>query len=155
GRLLVGSFVGILFLIGYGYVTKVDVFPSRLITFYALLLAFLFLLLFRTLARAIRRSLFSFGIGVNNVLIVGNTRVTEELIESVADVKATGYRVVGIVGGNKKHSQYHYFSSFGAAVSALEKRGIHSIIQTELYPDPSKNGEILAFAQENHVAYRF
>src|SRR5690606_11726374 len=86
GRLAVGSFVGILFLISYGYITEIDVFPTRLITLYALLLAFLLLLLFRTIARAIRRSLFSFGIGVSNVLIVGGTPITNEFIDTLSNV---------------------------------------------------------------------
>lgn len=155
GRLAVGSFVGILFLISYGYITEIDVFPTRLITLYALLLAFLLLLLFRTIARAIRRSLFSFGIGVSNVLIVGGTPITNEFIDTLSNVRASGYRIVGIVGSKKIGPKYQHFSSFSAATKALETVGVQSIIQTELYADPQKNAEILAFAQENHVAFRF
>ncbi len=155
GRLAVGSFVGILFLISYGYITETDVFPSRLITVYALILAFLFVLLFRTLARAARRSLFSFGIGVNNVLIVGDSKVTNEFITSLAQTRTSGYRIIGIVGSKQIGPDYQHFASFAAATKALEHLGIHSIIQTELYVEPHKNSEILAYAQERHIAYRF
>lgn len=155
GRLAVGSFVGMLFLVSYGYVTEEPTFPSRLITVYALILAFLFLLLFRTLSRAIRRSLFGFGIGVNNVLIVGDTPITREFIDSLANVRASGYRIVGLVGGRRLSREYQHFTSFAGAVKALDTIGVHSIIQTELYSDPARNSEILTYAQENHVAYRF
>lgn len=155
GRLAVGSFVGILFLVSYGYITETDVFPSRLITLYALILAFLLVLLFRTFARIIRRGLFSFGIGVNHVLIVGSSSINDEFIASLAHIRTSGYRIIGIVGSKKSGPDYQHFTTFAAATKALEDIGIHSIIQTELYGDPIKNSEILAFAQENHVAYRF
>lgn len=155
GRLSVGSFVGILFLISYGYITETDVFPSRLITLYALILAFLFVLLFRTIARAMRRSLFSFGVGVSNVLIVGDTPITKEFINALSNTRVSGYRVVGIVGEKNMGKDYSHYKSFTTAIRALEKVGVQSIIQTELYSSPEKNAEILSFAQENHIAFRF
>ncbi len=155
GRLLVGCFIGILVAIGYEYVSEVVIFPARLVPVYVLGLSFAFVLLFRTLARAIRRSLFSFGIGVNHVLIVGDSGITKEFVDLIGDTRTTGYKVVGIVGKAGAKSNHHYFSSFPAATKALEKIGIHSVIQTELYADAGKNAEILAFTQGNHVAYRF
>lgn len=155
GRLLVGSFVGILLAISYEYVSNADIFPARLVPAYGLGLAFAFVLLFRTIARGLRRTLFGIGIGVNNVLIVGDTAVTGTFIRSITETKITGYRIVGIVGSSKNHGDYHHFKTFKDAISALEKVGIHSIIQTELYASAERNSEILAFAQENHIAYRF
>lgn len=156
GRLLVGCFLGILVAIGYEYVTAAELFPARLVPVYALGLAFAFLLLFRTIARAARRSLFSFGVGVSHVLIVGNTDITSEFVASISDTKVSGYKIVGIVGKSRSSSSnYHHFSSFSSAIKSLEKIGIHSIIQTEMYADPVKNAEILTFTQENHVDYKF
>jgi exopolysaccharide biosynthesis polyprenyl glycosylphosphotransferase len=159
GRLFIGSFVGILFVISYSYITNTAIFPARLVTLYGFLLALCFMLLFRTLARAIRRSLFSYGIGVNNVLIVGNTSVTDELITSLENTKLTGYRIIGIVSTNTKHRgqkhDHHIFTSFEEALRKLKDESIHSIIQTELYAAQEKNNEILTHAQENHIAYRF
>jgi len=158
-RLIIGSFIGILFIISYSYITDTTVFPARIVTVYGFLLALCFILLFRTIARAIRRSLFSYGYGVNNVLIVGNTSITDALISSLENTDITGYRVVGIVSSDtkhhgKKHDQ-HIFESFDEAIKKLKNESVHSIIQTELYVMPAQNSEILTFAQENHIAYRF
>ncbi|MDQ3064698.1 MAG: sugar transferase [bacterium] len=154
GRLLVGCFIGILVAIGYEYVSKASIFPARLVPVYGMGLSFAFILLFRTVARGIRRSLFYYGIGINNVLIVGDTPMTGRFIEAIAETKLTGYKIVGIIGA-KMHEKYRHFSSFSEAVKKLEGKGVHSIIQTELYADPLRNAEILTFAQENHIAYRF
>lgn len=158
GRLLVGVFVGVLTVISYAYITNTQVFPARLVTLYAFLLAFFFVLLMRTISRVIRRELFSFGVGINNVLLVGDTLSTERLLDALSNSKLTGYRVVGVVGGDKhsfKEYDVHVFPSFARAVAGLSDHRPHTIVQTELYKDASINEAILAYAQEHHVAYRF
>src|SRR3954463_16424286 len=89
GRLLIGSFIGILFVISYSYMTDTTIFPARLVTVYGFGLAFFFVFLFRTIARGIRRELFSYGVGINNVLLVGDTKTTHRLIDALADTAIT------------------------------------------------------------------
>lgn len=159
GRLLVGSFIGTMLVISYSYVANVTIFPARLVTLYSFGLAFLLLFLFRTFARGLRRELFSYGIGINNVLLVGDTRITHVLMNALSDTAVTGYRVLGVVGGVKhqlkEHADYPLYKDFSEAVAALKNRQLHTVIQTELYSDADKNDEVLTYAQEHHVAYRF
>jgi exopolysaccharide biosynthesis polyprenyl glycosylphosphotransferase len=159
GRLLVAVFIGILFVISYSYITDIIIFPARLVTAYGFLLAFFFVFIFRTIARGTRRWLFSYGVGINNVLLVGDTNSTHELITSLSDTAATGYRIVGVVGGQKHpihgHHDYKVFRTFAEAQKALAKKQLHTIVQTELYVEAIDNDQILTYAQENHVAYRF
>lgn len=156
--LFIGSFIGILFLIGSEYALNRAVFPARLVTVYGFFFAFMLTLLFRTIARAVRRTLFRYGIGINNVLIVGTTEVTGELAYRLSNA-SIGYRVIGIVGD--KRTRYEgidtsiQFSDFAAAAKKIKTRDIHSIVQTELFADQDRNDEILSFAQEHHIAYRF
>ena len=156
--LFIGSFIGILFLIGAEYVLNRAVFPARLVTAYGFAFAFLLTLLFRTIARATRRIMFRYGKGVNNVLIVGSTDITYELAQRLS-VPQLGYNVIGIVGDRRaKYADVEsrfQFSDFATAMKKLHPREIHSIVQTELFADQEQNDEILAFAQENHIAYRF
>lgn len=156
GKLLVGTFVGILFVISYSYVANVAVFPARLVVLYAFLLAFVLVWLFRTFARGIRRELFSYGLGINNVIIVGDTKLARALIDSLADTAATGYKVRAVVNtrAGKTNPRFVHFKTFAEAV-AEQGKTTHTIIQTELYADSEKNDEILTYAQENHIAYRF
>ncbi len=158
GRLLVGSFIGILFIISYSYMTNTTIFPARLVTAYAFLLAFFFVLLFRTIARGIRRELFGYGAGINNVLLVGDTKTTHRLIHALANTSVTGYKILGVVGGVKHplktETPYNQYKSFAEAVGHIRGQ-LHTVIQTELYADINNNDEILTYAQENHVAYRF
>jgi exopolysaccharide biosynthesis polyprenyl glycosylphosphotransferase len=156
GRLLIGTFIGLLFVIFLNFISSEPLFPARLVPIYAFLFAFLFLVISRNVARYIRSRLFKYGIGLTRVLLVGNTAMTREIVEWLAD-RRSGYHVVGIVGGKEGQSKrfpaplYHSFDSF----LKRQKGDLHGIIQTELYADESKNAKILNYAQENHINYRF
>lgn len=152
GRLLVGAFLGILVVIGYDFMTKKSLFPARLVPVYGLFIGFAFLVLFRSIARFLRHSLYAFGWGVSNVLIIGSTRASEQIAEAISNTKKTGLRVLAIVA--HQSDSFPTYESFDDAVFKL-RQPIHSIIQTELYRDQEKNNAVLNYAQHNHVAYRF
>lgn len=159
GRLLIGSFIGILFVISYSYMTNTAIFPARLVTVYGFGLAFFCVLLFRTIARGVRRELFGYGVGINNVLLVGDTKPTHRLIEALENSSITGYKVLGVVGGVKHplkpDAPYKQYKSFAQAVGHLKNQQLHTVIQTELYADNEQNDQIVTYAQSHHVAYRF
>ncbi len=158
GRLFVGSFIGMMFVVFWDFLSPKPILPARLVPIYGFILAFLFLVIFRSLARFIRVRLFGYGIGITNVLIIGNTKIASELIDSLHDSQRSGYRIVGVVGQlHNIDSKYKVtvFKTFEEACKQLGREDIHSIVQTELYASPDSNDEILNFAQENHIAYRF
>jgi exopolysaccharide biosynthesis polyprenyl glycosylphosphotransferase len=159
GRLFIGSFIGMLFVVFWNFLASKPILPARLVPIYGFILAFVFLVLFRNIARRIRILLFSYDIGLTNVLIIGNTRLTGELIAGLADSKQTGYRIVGVVDSNEalagKYLWLKFFPTFDAAVKKLGPARIYSIIQTELYNEEDRNREIMEFAQANHIGYRF
>lgn len=156
GRLLVGSFIGLLLVIFWDFVSKEPIFPARLVPIYGFAFGFLFLLIFRNLARFIRIQLFSFNVGLTKVLLIGNTHTTVELIDWLEDSRRSGYKIVGAVGQKRTVGSHGVLSypSFQEFMSA-NKQEIHGIIQTELYADEARNAEILAYTQEHHVSYRF
>ena len=157
GRLVIGCFVGTLFITSYGFITNTPIFPARIVILYGFLLALFMVIIFRTIARYGRSLLFRFNKGINNVLIVGDTRISRELIELLTPPSISGYRVVGVVGGIKhplKSAAYACFDDFDAAINRLNG-SLHTIIQTELYSSSAKNSQLLNYAQQHHVSYRF
>lgn len=156
--LFLGSFIGILFLIGAEYVLNRAIFPARLVTVYGFIFAFLLTLLIRTVARAVKRALWRIDIGINNVLIVGNTSISKELVQKLS-AKNSGHKVVGIVGDRRNKyediSTKMQFATFSEATKKMRTQSLTSIVQTELYAQQELNDEILAYAQENHIGYRF
>lgn len=154
GRLVIGSFIGLMFVIFWEYAYNQTIFPARVIPVYGFVFGLLGLLLFRTILRGLRTLAFRYGFGVSQILIVGNTDITRELIATLSNSRTSGYRVLGVVG-DKRRTIPADFASFSEALSILRGRRIHGIIQTELYADESRNREVLDFAQKHHVGYRF
>ena len=157
-RIVIGCFIGLLFLLSTEYVSSRVIFPARLVPIYGFLISLLLVLLSRTLLRGGRRWLFSRGLGINNVLLIGSTAITSELYNSLSNTNLTGYKVIGVVGDHK-HTMHipnnKRFNGFTEAVQTLQKHAIHSIVQAELFANDDKNGEILSYASQHHIAYRF
>lgn len=153
GRLFVGAFLGTLLIIGYDFLAPEQLLPGRLVPVYALIIGFALLVIFRTLARSFRRLLYRFGGGVSNILIIGDTVASEDIVYSMSDTRVTGIKVLGIVG--RRYGRFSYFKDFESATAKLDGQEIHGIIQTELYRDQARNNEILLYAQTHHIAYRF
>ncbi|MBX6334630.1 sugar transferase [Candidatus Saccharibacteria bacterium] len=157
GRLLVGSFIGLTLVIFWNFLSAEPIFPARLVPIYGFAFGFLFLVIFRNLARFVRVQLFKRDAGLTRVLLIGNTAMTRELVDWLAGSRHSGYKIVGVVGGKRSigdHASiplYHTFDQF----LHTYKGELHGIIQTELYADETKNTKILAYAQENHISYRF
>jgi len=157
GKLFVGSFIGMLCLITWDYMSLQHVFPAKLVPVYGFLAAFVLLVIVRSAERMLRIALFNVGYGLTRVLVIGNTTIAREIIDSVYDSKHSGYELVGVIGYRKiLPPGIPQYPSLHAYQEVSESQGeIHGIIQTELYADEGRNTDILTFAQENHISYRF
>lgn len=157
-RLFIGSFLGLTFVIFWNFVSVTPIFPSKLVPIYGFVLAFILLVLFRNIARLVRSQLFGYNKGLSRVLIVGNTDMSNELVDWLVDSKHSGYKIVGVIGGKRavgEHTNIPVFTYFDQFLSAYPNPNLHSIIQTELYADEPRNAELLTYAQEHHATYRF
>jgi exopolysaccharide biosynthesis polyprenyl glycosylphosphotransferase len=155
GRLLVGSFIGVLMMVFWDYMSLQAIFPAKLVPIYGFGLAFVLLVCFRNITRIVRTLMFSYGVGLTRIVIVGNTPMTKELLESLSNPRRSGYQVLGVVGYRKSLPEHMmHYTSFAAFLDGAPQ-DLHGIIQTELYSDEDRNAEILTYAQEHHVSYRF
>ncbi len=155
GLLFVGSFVGLLFVIGYDFVVNEPVFPSRLVPVYGFVFGFALLVFFRTIARTLRRQMFKKGYGLRRAVVVGTGKLTDSLLRDLNN--SSGYRVVSLVGDKrslKKHGVKTY-SSVPSMLESLDSSSVDEIIQTELFEDRAVNDQLLSYAQTNHLNYRF
>lgn len=157
-RLLMGSFIGLTFVIFIDFFFLEPLFPAKLVPIYGFALGFLLLIIFRNLARFIRTGLFAYKVGLNNVVIVGNTAMTAELVDQLLNSRQSGYRILGVVGTKfalgEHRNDVALYGQFQYALEAITEP-VHTIIQTELYADEARNRDILEYAQTHHVAYRF
>ena len=158
GKIALGTFLGILVVIGWEYVSERSVFPARLVAVYALFGA-LFLLLFeREILRLGRSLMFRFGYGINRVLVVGNSPATRDIADNLSFTHKSGYHIVAIAGPARiipPGLDVAHFTTVESALKKLKELRITTIIQTDLYDSTERNQRILSAAQTNHITYSF
>lgn len=157
-KIAIGSFIGILVVIGWQYASNEVLFPARLVAVYALVASFLLIVTEREFLRWVRSLLFRFGRGTSRVLIVGNSAATYDIASSLAETRKSGYEIVAIAGPKKvvpRHLDVKQYSSLDHALSHITDLGITTIIQTDLYDSAERNQLVLGAAQMHHIGYSF
>ncbi|KKT26767.1 MAG: Exopolysaccharide biosynthesis polyprenyl glycosylphosphotransferase [Parcubacteria group bacterium GW2011_GWA2_43_9b] len=93
-RVLIGASAGLAIIIIYSFLRR-EWFDSRFLIFAAWILAIFFVLLGRTIIRAIQKFLLSrYNFGVHNVLVVGGDKISREIIDEIKNKSALGYNLV-------------------------------------------------------------
>ena len=157
-KVAIGTFIGILMVIGWQYANGHELFPARLVAVYSLCIAFVFIVVEREILRITRSVLFHFGIGISRVLVVGNSDATRDIADNLAETHKSGYKIVAIAGPKKiipSGLDVVHFTSVDVALKQIKSLGITTIIQTDLYDSAERNQRILGAAQVNHISYNF
>ena len=101
---------------------------------------------------------FVFNIGVNRVLVIGNSPTTRDIADNLSDTKKSGYKIVALAGPKKnipKGLNVLHYSIPELALHNIKKDGITTIIQTDFYENQLRNERILNAAQNEHINYSF
>jgi len=157
-KILIGSFIGILLVIGWQYASDKDILPARLVAVYALAGSFLLILIEREVLRYIRTLRFRYGKGVSRVLIIGDSDATTDIARHLSNTSKSGYRIVAVAGPKKilpDGLDAHHYSLVENALKNIKSDRITRIIQTDLYENVERNQRILGAAQTNHIEYSF
>lgn len=158
GKIIVGSIIGVLLIIGWEYITRIYIFPARNMPLYVLVGASAALILVREILRQIRTELYRYGRGVSRVLLVGNSAATLDIAREMANTARSGYQVVALAGPKRfvpPHLGAMHYTDIDQALKDIKKLRVNTIIQTDLYEDEDKNHRVLGAAQINHIQYNF
>ena len=158
GRIAAGSFVGILLILGWEFVSDETLLPARLVALYALIGSFALIVLERELLRALRTTLFRYGVGTSRVLLIGSGSALTDLAVNLADTKHSGYEIVAIAGPKRlvpESLNILHYTQVESALKFIDSNKITTIIQTDLYDQEERNQQILTAAQTRHISYNF
>jgi exopolysaccharide biosynthesis polyprenyl glycosylphosphotransferase len=158
GRIAAGSFVGVLLILGWEFVTDETLLPARLVALYALVGSFILIVVERELLRWFRTTLFRYGIGTSRVLLIGSGSALTDLAVNLADTKHSGYEIVAIAGPKRlvpEELNVLHYSQVESALKFIDSNKITTIIQTDLYDQEERNQQILSAAQIRHISYNF
>ncbi|MDD5071605.1 MAG: sugar transferase [Patescibacteria group bacterium] len=130
-----------------------ELFDSRFIVLAGWILSIFYVSFSRALIRGLQKILFSFGVGVHKVVLVGNSQTTEVLVREFFRNKKSGYEAVKRLRGFSIDTAEELDKFIGDYRLAGQK--IDEIIQSD--PNLSK-AEILRlfdFAEERHITFKY
>lgn len=139
GSIFIAAAAGITYIVFWLFLTR-QFFFSRLVILYAWGLSLTLLIAGRLIIHAVEKWLYFYGIGLGNVIIVGNPKLAESLIVGIQKNKGLGLKILGLVTGQKPKTAFTPF--LGKPIN-LEKI-IEKIKPDELFlMDPEVSGREL------------
>lgn len=157
-KITVGTFVGILLVIGWQYASNENIFPARLVAVYSFVIATTLIIVEREIFRFIRNYMFKCGRGINRVLLIGTSSVANDIAYNLSNTAKSGYEIIAISGPKKVvfgNTNALHYSSLDKALASIVENKINMIIQTDLYESAERNQKILEATQTNHINYSF
>lgn len=160
GRIFVAVSGGVMTLILLDFFQKNQpLFPSKSVPIYAYGIGFVLVVFARSVIRLIQRSLFRYGVGVHQTLMIGSGELAKRIADDMQGPRS-GYRIVGVVessaGAGKRMPGYPLYKSVDE-VKAQIAGGLHvdEIVQADSALEADDILELVTFATNNHISYRF
>lgn len=125
-----------------------ELFSSRFIVLAAWLLAILYIVIARSLVRLIQRVLFSYDIGVHKVVVVGNSKTADILINRFSSQRGGGYEVM-------KRLRDFSIETSQELETFLKNKDVDEIIQADPNLTKAEILRLFDFADEHHLTFKY
>lgn len=159
GKIFVAVSAGVMFMIVVDFASKSPIFPSKAVPIYAYGISLVAVVLGREVVRTIQRSLFRLGIGTYRTVIVGSGPLAQQLVASLHEAKTSGYDIIGALdsakGASRRMKPIRVDSNLTNLINRLKGVTIDEIIQADSSLDADEVIELVDYAANNHIAYRF
>ena len=149
GKLLLGAFLAMLFMVFIDYFHPATVFPAKKVPLYGLGLSIIFLAIERSILYLLRYLRNRTNVGLPSVLVIGDNETAKLLVRDI-ERPSSSYRLRGVVGdGRLKWTTYKTFDE--AVANFLP----NIIIQVTSADKPKVDNKVLTFAQKNYIDFKF
>lgn len=125
-----------------------ELFDSRFIVLASWILAILFVSIGRGIVRAIQNFLYSYDIGIHKVVIVGNSKTTDNLIQEFSENKLLGFEVV-------KRFRDFSIETAQEIESLMGIKEVNELIQADPNISKSEVLRMIYFADEKHITFKY
>jgi len=146
-RIFLGSFSSFSFVVFLIFLSR-ELFESRFIVLFSTLFAFLYVSLARFFVRFLEKKLFKYGIGVHKIIVIGNSKITDDLIREFSSQKKFGFEIVKRVRdfGIKTRDDIKEF---------IKDNKVDEIILLDTNLSRSEILRIYDFTDEYHIVFKY
>lgn len=125
-----------------------EFFSSRFIVLAAWLLAIVYVIISRSIIRFLQRIMFVYGVGVHKVILVGNSKSTDILMNKFSSQKNAGFEVV-------KRLRDFNIETAQELEEFLKTKEADEIIQADPNLTKSEVLRLFDFADEHHLIFKY
>ncbi len=126
-----------------------ELFTSRFVVLAAWILSILYVIFLRLLVRIVNRQLLKRGVGTRRILVVGgNDRATEAIVEQLGKNPAGGYRIA------RRFARWDR-QAMQEASTLCEKGGVDEIFVTDPETAKDEMRAVIEFAEDHHLTFRY
>lgn len=137
---------------GFGAITiyvffTLQKFDSRFLVLVSWALAIIYMSLGRILMKGLKTLLYRSGVGLRKTIIIGSTKIAQEIIKFLEARQGLGYKVI---------KTYDHFNNKIAGIILMDKKNKPDEI---IFTDPKANEqaalEAISFANEHHITFKY
>ena len=157
GKVFVGVSSGTMFLILVDFLSRTPIFPSRSIPIYGFALSLILVVVGRQCIRLVQRWLFRFDIGIHRTVLVGSGEIAAKIYDNLSQTNRSGYQVMAVLDRIRIDHSHFPGAKFYQDFSDITKTQpvIDDIIQADAALEADAVLEMVTYASNHHIAYRF
>ena len=125
-----------------------DLFDSRFIVLAGFVFSIIYLSLAHAFIRWLQRRLFIYGIGVRKVILVGNSKTTDNLMAEFSSNKKAGFTVI-------KRIRDFSLSTAQELMEFIQDKEVDEIIQSDPNLSKVEMLRLYDFANDQHITFRY
>ena len=133
-----------------------SLFFSRLILVFTWVLALIMISFGRVMLRAIERYFLRYGIGVRNVLLIGNNDFSEKIASELKKQVNSSYKLIGVVTTEAESvSSLKVLGDIDNILVLLKKYNIDEVVLTDKSISSHKLMELIQTCEDNKIDFKY
>lgn len=155
-RIFSASSTAMLFLIVDIFLTKSDFF-SRLVLIFTWVSAVILIFLGRSFIKAVRRVFSRSGFGQINILLIGDTSTTENVVYNIKSMKDSEYEILGMLTNDGGPSKYNLpvLGAYDDLSQKIKSFGIDEVILTDINMSKTKLMNIIQICSDSNIIFKY
>lgn len=155
-RIINAASTAMIFLIVVIFLTK-TMFFSRLILAFTWILSIITVTFGRLIIKLIQRYLLKYGVGRNNVLLIGDNSTSENIIGHLSRSKNKSYKICGVLNGESTNSKYglKILGSIAELQEKIKQYKIDEVVLTDISLSKAKIMNLIQICADSKIIFKY
>ncbi|MFH0952049.1 MAG: sugar transferase [Patescibacteria group bacterium] len=146
-KIFVACSTGVMFIIILIFFQR-ELFSSRFIILAGWIISIITVSLGRILVRTIQNVMYKRGVGLHNIVIIGNDKTSDDIIEQISRSPALGFRII------ERISEYNN-TTLPKLTERLRHQPIDEIMLADVDLPKEATIELIDFCEDHHITFKY